>query len=249
MIDPRKESERIFVAVDTTDLDAARHIVDTVYEYVGGIKIGLGFYVKHGLAGVQYLMRGRSIPLFLDLKYHDIPNTVEEAIAGILPLRPHMVTVHVSGGTEMMRQVKQRSLHVSQKLAIPPPLILGVTILTSLQDSDLRDLGYGRSMASQVVKMAKLAQDTGLDGVVCSAAESMEIREVCGKDFILAIPGIRLKNGAKHDQKRSTSPVTARHLQADYLIIGRCITLASDMVKTIQSIVKSIETANPDKAI
>lgn len=224
MTDPAR---RIFCALDTKDqataLDLARRLGSTV----GGMKLGLEFFNAQGPSGVRALI-AEGMPVFLDLKFHDIPNTVAGAVEAVTPLAPAFINVHAAGGGAMMRAAAEAASRTAQTAGVPRPLVLGVTVLTSLDQSDMSDIGVGRPVADQVVGLARLAQDNGLDGVVCSPFEIGAVRAACGPDFTLMVPGIRPAGADKGDQKRVMTPAEAVAQGADYLVIGRAITGADD---------------------
>ncbi|WP_029007910.1 orotidine-5'-phosphate decarboxylase [Azospirillum halopraeferens] len=213
-------ASRIFCAVDTTDLAAARGLAGRLAGLVGGLKLGLEFFVAHGPDGVRAVMGSDGPPLFLDLKLHDIPNTVAGAVRAVLPLAPAFLTIHASGGPAMMRAA------VEAAAAAGPgrPRILGVTVLTSLDDGDLEAVGQAAPAAAQVERLARLARECGLDGVICSPNEVAALRRACGPDFVLMVPGIRPAGAAAGDQKRVMTPAEALAAGADHLVIGRPIT-------------------------
>jgi orotidine-5'-phosphate decarboxylase len=176
------------------------------------------------------------MPVFLDLKFHDIPNTVAGAIKASLALSPYMVNVHASGGETMMRAATQSAEAAGEGR----PLVLGVTVLTSMDESDLQEIGVESSIPDQVMRLASLAQFSGLDGVVCSAREVEDLREHLGKEFKLVVPGIRPQWASSDDQKRIVTPAAAIAIGADYLVIGRPITGASDPVEAANKIAAEI---------
>jgi orotidine-5'-phosphate decarboxylase len=227
-MDPR---ERILVALDMTDVDSAKALAMTLSGHVGGIKLGKEFFTANGPAGVR-AVTGAGQPLFLDLKFHDIPNTVAGAIRSALHLGPMILNVHASGGSAMMKAAAAAVAEADGKR----PLLIAVTVLTSLGDEDMADIGVAGSAAEQVIRLAKLTQASGLDGVVCSAHEIGAIRAACGSDFKLVVPGIRPEWAAKGDQKRVMTPAEAVALGADYLVIGRPITAADDPVAAARRI-------------
>ena len=192
---------RLFVALDTTDADAATRLAKSLKGIAGGVKLGHEFFAAHGPAGIVRVA-AEGLPIFLDLKFHDIPNTVAGAVKAALALKPFMLNVHASGGAAMMR--------AAAKAAAEPgnvrPLVVAVTVLTSLDDDDLRAVGMRPPVVDQAVRLAKLAQTSGLDGVVCSAKEAMAIRGACGRSFRLVVPGIRPAWAAAADQKRIVTP-------------------------------------------
>ena len=211
--------ERIFVALDTMDLGCAQKMISNLSGHIGGVKIGKEFFTANGPQGVRTVV-GEKQPLFLDLKFHDIPNTVIGALRSAMALRPIIVNVHASGGAAMLRAAAKTVSEAGSSR----PLLIAVTVLTSLEDKDMADIGFRSSVADQAIRLAQLAQDCGLDGVVCSPHELSVIREVCGANFKLVVPGIRPNWAVKGDQKRITTPRQAVDLGADYLVIGRPIT-------------------------
>jgi len=215
-------TERIFVAIDTTDTDRARALADQVRGRVGGIKLGKEFFTANGPADVGRVVGGER--LFLDLKFHDIPNTVAGAVRAASALKPFLLNVHAFGGTAMMRAAADAAAEAGDAR----PLMLAVTVLTSLGDEDLNAMGVDGTAAEQVVRLAKLAQACGMDGVVCSAREIEVLRQACGDDFKLVVPGIRPSWASADDQKRIVTPREAVERGADYLVIGRPITAAAD---------------------
>jgi len=229
-------SERLFVALDTADLDQALGLAERLKGVVGGVKLGKEFFTAHGPHGVARLA-AVGLPVFLDLKFHDIPNTVAGAVRAALKLRPFMLNVHAAGGEAMMRAALAE---VNEARPRPRPLVVAVTVLTSLTDDDLKATGVAQSMIDQVIRLATLAKRVGLDGVVCSAKEAMTLRGACGKNFKLVVPGIRPAWADAGDQKRVVTPKEAIALGADYLVIGRPITAAADPVAAAKRIVEEI---------
>lgn len=231
-------SERILVALDTTDVDRAKALALTLAGQVGGIKLGKEFFTANGPAGVR-AVTGAGQPLFLDLKFHDIPNTVAGAIRSAMALGPLILNVHAAGGTAMMRAAAA----AVAAAGTTRPLLIAVTVLTSLGDEDLAEIGIPGSTADQVLRLAHLAQACGLDGVVCSAHEITAIRQACGPDFKLVVPGIRPVWAVAGDQKRVMTPAEAVALGADYLVIGRPITAAEDPVGAARRIGEELQGA------
>lgn len=211
----------VFVSIDTTAVDTARTLAQGLAGLVGGVKLGLEFFVAQGPAGVRAVLGGDSeVPFFLDLKLHDIPNTVAGGVRAALPLKPAFMTIHTSGGPAMMRAAAE----AAAAAGADRPRILGVTVLTSLDDGDLGAVGQSTPVAAQVERLARLARDCGLDGVVCSPNEVAALRAACGPDFILMVPGIRPAWSAVNDQKRIMTPAQAMAAGASHLVIGRPIT-------------------------
>lgn len=234
-----RPSDRIFCAIDTPDLDRALAIAGAVKGNVGGLKLGLEFYSALGLDGIKQ-MSALGLPVFLDLKFHDIPNTVAKAISAVAPLAPKMITIHTFGGFQMMKAAKEASLEAAKENGTEPPLILGVTVLTSLDDQDLQAMNVSGDTTGQVLALAGLAKEAGLDGVVCSPLEISSLREKFGADLKLVVPGIRPAGAEVGDQKRVLTPLEAVEKGADYLVIGRPITGAPDPAATAQDIAESL---------
>lgn len=216
----------IFVAIDTPQLDRAEQIAVAVRDHAGGLKLGLEFFSCQGPAGVRRLSEF-GLPIFLDLKLHDIPNTVGKAIAALAPLAPAILTVHASGGRAML---------TAAKAAAPAGTkIVAVTVLTSLDQSDLADAGVSASASDQVARLARLARESGVDGIVCSGAEVASIKSMW-PDAFLVVPGVRTEGSAVGDQKRVVTPSQALADGASVLVIGRPITDAPDPAAAIREI-------------
>ena len=211
----------IFCAIDTGDESAAAKLAGGIRGAVGGIKLGLEFFLANGPAAVKRVAAGT--PLFLDLKLHDIPNTVAGAIRSVAPLGVTMTTLHASGGPAMLKAAVEAAKQSPNR-----PWLLGVTILTSLDDASLPDIGFNGSVADSVRRLAGLAQESGLDGAVCSPHEVASLRAQCGPGFKLVVPGIRPAGSDAGDQRRVMTPKEALAAGADILVIGRPITGAAD---------------------
>lgn len=225
----------IFCALDTTDVDRAVALARGLKDSVGGAKIGMEFFNAHGPAGYRAVAE-TGLPIFLDLKLHDIPNTVAGGIRAVLPLGPAIVNVHTAGGSAMMRAAAEAAREAGERR----PLIIGVTVLTSLDEADLAAIGVGGTASDQVRRLAGLAAGAGLDGVVCSAHEIESLRRDLGRDFKLIVPGIRPAGSDIGDQKRVMTPTQALALGADMLVIGRPITGAGDPRAAADEIVRSL---------
>lgn len=225
----------VFCALDTTDLGRAETLARNLKGSVGGAKIGMEFFNAHGPAGYR-AVAAAGLPVFLDLKLHDIPNTVAGGIRAVLPLKPSIVNVHTAGGGAMMRAAAEAARDAGEDR----PLVIGVTMLTSLDASDLSDTGVTGTPADHVRRLAGLAASSGLDGVVCSAHEIEVLRRDLGKDFKLIVPGIRPAGSAVGDQKRVMTPAEALSLGADVLVIGRPITGAGDPRAAAEEIGRSL---------
>jgi orotidine-5'-phosphate decarboxylase len=203
----------ILCAIDEADPAKAKNLVRTLKSAVGGIKLGLEFFTANGPRVVKETAQG--LPLFLDLKLHDIPNTVAGAVKAAAALEPLLLTVHCAGGAAMMKAAAE---------AKGKTKILGVTVLTSLDERDLELIGQRGPLAEQAQRLALLAKESGLDGVICSPLETAALRQACGPDFLLVVPGIRIGSLALGDQKRVMGPKDAIAAGADYIVIGRPIT-------------------------
>ncbi|NOZ41866.1 MAG: orotidine-5'-phosphate decarboxylase [Alphaproteobacteria bacterium] len=232
-------SKRILCALDTTDPHAAFGLAAKLGKHIGGVKLGLEFFGANGPAGFSHVAKS-GMPIFLDLKLHDIPHTVARTIHALMPLKPLIITIHSAGGPAMMAAAAEAATIAAQNINCQKPLIVGVTILTSMDESDLEAVGLSTPLEPQVVRMARLAQQSGLDGVVCSPSEITAIRKACGRDFTLVVPGIRPAGSSADDQKRVMTPAQAIALGADYLVIGRPITTADDPVKAAADIATEI---------
>lgn len=234
-----KPSDCIFCALDTTDTSAAVALARRLSGTVGGIKLGLEFYCANGADGFKAVAE-TGMPIFLDLKFHDIPNTVAGAIRAVAPLGPKILTIHTQGGPEMMRRAAETAAEEADKHGKDKPWVTGVTILTSMDDDDLASIGVKDTVPDQVARLAALAHTSGLDGMVCSPREIALARAVTGPDFRLVVPGIRPAGAAVGDQKRVMTPADAVAAGADVLVIGRPITQADDPAAAARAIAESI---------
>jgi orotidine-5'-phosphate decarboxylase len=205
-------TDRLIVALDRSSRDDILHLADALHGLVGIFKIGLQAFVANGPSIVREVA-ARGARVFLDLKIHDIPNTAGHAVAEAALLGAEMVTVHASGGQAMLRACASDSI-----------LALGVTILTSLDDAELQRIGFAGTPLENAVRLAKLAQQSGLRGVVASPQEVAGIRQACGKDLRIVVPGIRPEGSEAGDQRRTTTPGEAIAAGADYIVVGRPIT-------------------------
>jgi orotidine-5'-phosphate decarboxylase len=233
MSKPRFENP-IFVAIDTPDLDRALALARAVGPHVGGLKIGLEFITAQGPDGIRAIA-ALGKPVFADTKFHDIPNTVAGAAREIAKLGAAMFNIHASGGEAMMRAAKEAASSIN-----PEMKLIAVTVLTSIDDGVLETIGQREPAQDQVVRLAKLAQKSGLDGVVCSAHEIAALRKACGRDFLLVVPGIRPAGSDIADQRRVMTPAEAARAGADILVIGRPITGAPDPARAARDIVLAL---------
>ena len=221
----------IFVALDTPDVHHAAALARDVRGVAGGVKLGLEFFCANGHEGVLRIAEG-GLPIFLDLKLHDIPNTVGKAAEALAPLEPAVLTVHAAGGKAMM---------AAAKAAAPPGTkVVAVTVLTSLDQSDLAEAGVGGSPDEQVRRLATLAREAGVDGIVCSGAEVKAAREAWPSGFFV-VPGVRPAGADVADQKRVVTPQQALDDGATILVIGRPITAAPDPERAIRDIAASLK--------
>jgi orotidine-5'-phosphate decarboxylase len=216
----------IFVALDTPDIHRAMALTRSVRGLAGGVKLGLEFFCANGEEGVLRIAE-REMPIFLDLKFHDIPNTVAKAVAALAHLQPAVLTVHAAGGIEMMAAAKAA--------ASPKTKVVGVTVLTSLNEADLGASGVSGSPADQVQRLADLAQQSGIDGIVCSGAEVAAAKAQWADGFFV-VPGVRPAGAELGDQKRVVTPRQALDDGASILVIGRPITEALDPAQAIADI-------------
>lgn len=224
-------SNPIFVAVDTPDIAAARALLAKVAPHVGGVKLGLEFFCAHGPAGIAAVMEGQSLPLFLDLKLHDIPNTVAGAVRSLAPLSPAILTVHAAGGHAML---------AAAKAAAPAQTrVVAVTVLTSLDDGDLAACGVPDGAAVQAGRLAQVVRRAGLDGIVCSPHE-VAVVKAAWTDGLFVVPGVRPAGSDVGDQKRVMTPSEALNAGAGVLVIGRPITAAPDPAAAAAAIAASL---------
>ena len=220
----------IYVALDTDSAERASALAAQLRAHVGGLKVGLEFVSANGPQGVRAIVAS-GVPVFLDVKLHDIPNTVAGAMKSLAPLGAAIVNVHASGGAAMMKAAVAAAASVPNR-----PKIIAVTVLTSLEEADLAAMGVAGSPLEQVVRLAKLAKDSGIDGVVCSPQEIGAVRSACGRDFLIVTPGVRPAGGDLGDQKRVMTPSEALKAGADLLVIGRPITGAPDPAQAARKI-------------
>jgi orotidine-5'-phosphate decarboxylase len=223
----------IFVAIDTPDLARAVQLAEAVRDHAGGVKLGLEFFAAQGPEGVRQIA-ALGVPIFLDLKLHDIPNTVAKAIEALVPLKPAILTVHAAGGRAMLAAAKAAAPGATK--------IVGVTVLTSLDQGDLAAAGVQASPTQQVERLAALARDSGIDGIVCSGAEVAVARSAWPQGFFV-VPGVRPAGTDVGDQKRVVTPRQALDDGASVLVIGRPITGAPDPARAIMDIAAGLMPA------
>ena len=223
-------SRSVYVAIDTPDLEQARALAQAVKGHAGGIKLGLEFFCRNGRAGVMDLAH-IGLPVFLDLKLHDIPNTVAKAVMALRPFEPAILTVHAAGGRAMMEDAKAAAPAGTK--------VVAVTVLTSLDRDDLAAIGVGDEPHAQVARLAGLVREAGLDGIVCSGQEVAAARKAWPGGFFV-VPGIRPEDAATADQKRVMTPRAAMDAGASILVVGRPVTAADDPVAALRAIEASL---------
>jgi orotidine-5'-phosphate decarboxylase len=228
---------RVIVALDYPDQDSALALVDRLDPSLCRLKVGKEMFTRLGPSFVE-ILRGRGYDIFLDLKFHDIPNTVAAACDAAADLGVWMMNMHASGGRRMMQTARERLDARNHR-----PLLVAVTILTSLTGEEIHEVGYSGEPAENVARLAKLTQQAGLDGVVCSPREAeMLRRDLPGEGFLLVTPGVRPKQAAQDDQRRVMTPADAIKAGSSYLVVGRPITGAADPIAALQSINQEIES-------
>ncbi|MGB9886225.1 MAG: orotidine-5'-phosphate decarboxylase [Moorellales bacterium] len=232
--------DRLIVALDVSTLEEAEHLVRELGGEVGWFKVGMQLFYHYGPRVVESIQNWGA-RVFLDLKLHDIPNTVAEAVRALTRLEVGMITLHTAGGREMMHRAVQAVREEAALMGLRPPLVLGVTVLTSLLQSDLAELGFSTSVRDVVVRWAGLAKESGLDGVVASAREAKALRLALGTDFVIVTPGIRPSGTAAEDQRRVTTPQEAIRAGANYLVVGRPVTQALDPVAAVRRLLQELE--------
>ena len=232
-------SNPVYCALDTTDTAEAVRLARQLSGLVGGFKLGLEFHTANGAAGIRAVAE-TGMPIFLDLKFHDIPNTVAGAIRAAVPLAPALTTLHAIGGAEMIKAAVDSAADAAAKHGVARPKILAVTVLTSMGQAELPTIGVEGSVLDQVKRLAALAISAGADGIVCSPHEVDHLRMLLGPDALLVIPGIRPAWAAANDQKRILTPREAMEKGASYLVIGRPITVAADPAEAARKIMEEL---------
>lgn len=232
---------KVYCAIDTPDLSRALELSEQVSRVGCGIKLGLEFFAHNGPAGVATISKHcPDAKIFLDVKFHDIPNTVAGALRGAARLGVSYVNLHASGGREMMKMGLEALEEESIKCGLPTPKLLAVTVLTSIDDQALQSVGQNTPAADQVIRLAKLTRESGLAGIVCSGQEIKMVRQSVGQDFVLMVPGIRPAGSETGDQKRIMTPKEAIDAGATHLVIGRPITGAKDPAQAAAEILADL---------
>jgi orotidine-5'-phosphate decarboxylase len=240
-MDARFMKDKVLVALDVESGAGALKLADTLRGSVGGFKIGSRLFTSEGPSVVRALT-GRGDRVFLDLKFHDIPNTVATASAAATQLGVWMLNVHAVGGVPMMRAARDAAHESASKHGITPPLVIAVTVLTSMDQAVLRETGVVIDLMDQVLRLAELAREAGLDGVVASPRETPAIRARCGREFAIVTPGIRggAAGADKNDQERTMTPAEAVAAGSSYLVVGRPIIAAKDPKQAADAIAGSL---------
>lgn len=240
-----KPRDRLIVALDVDTLEEAERLLDLLAPAVGLFKVGSRLFTARGPAAAAAVKK-RGKRLFLDLKFHDIPNTVAGAVAAAVDLGVDMLTVHTTGGEAMLRACLAAGGERARDLGRERPALLGVTVLTSLDQATLRSVWgmEGRSLEEEVISLAQMAKEAGIDGVVASPREIRSVKECCGHQFTVVTPGIRPGQGGSDDQVRTMTPGEAIALGADYLVVGRPIVRATDPLDAANAIVREMEEAS-----
>lgn len=224
----------VIVAMDNMNVNQVLTLADELDPKLCRLKVGKELFTKAG-STLVYQLQERGFDIFLDLKFHDIPNTTAQAVLAAADMGVWMVNVHASSGRVAMETVKQRLKQQNYST-----LVIAVTVLTSMSSQDLQEIGISDSIETQVSRLAQLTQQAGLDGVVCSAQEANMLKQLCGKEFILVTPGIRMVDDASDDQTRICTPAQAMANGSDYLVIGRSITQSKNPTEKLQKILQSI---------
>ncbi len=235
----RAMKDRLIVALDTPTLQQAEALVSQLAPHVGYFKVGSELFLAAGVPAIE-LVKQAGAKVFLDLKFHDIPNTVAKAVAQAVGYGVDMLTIHTSGGIEMMRAANEAAARRAQELGQPKPLVLGVTVLTSMTDEDLTAEGYPQCVAELVGIRARLAEQAGLDGLVCSPQELTLVKAQSRLQTV--VPGIRPTERGD-DQRRTSTPGAAMQAGADFLVVGRPITAASDPSQAALMIIQQMNDA------
>jgi len=231
----KQTSDRLIVALDCPTIDQVEKIVDPVGELVGCYKVGMdAFYGMGHTVLAQLASRGKKV--FIDLKLHDIPTTVSRTVNALCQFSPAFITLHAAGGQQMLKAALDTTQEWSARSKRERPKLLGLTVLTSIGEKDWVEIGYQSPIRESVLRMSVMCKEAGLDGVVASPHEAAAIRALCGSDFLIVTPGIRLGNDTNEDQSRTATPAQALKMGADYLVVGRPILLAANPREVVEKI-------------
>lgn len=240
---PINAKDRIILALDVDDLDEAEKLVVELKDYVGYFKLGLQLFTSYGFSAIK-MIRDHGARVYCDLKFHDIPNTVSHACSNLIRHNINFFNIHLQGGSKMVAQAVKTSKETAKALEINPPTILGVGLLSSFGQRTLtEELCVDSNIENYITKLAKMAKDNGLDGIIAGASECKKIRQEFGDDFIVLCPATRPTWAAVNDQVRVDTPTEAIMAGVDYMVIGRPITDAQDKVAAVQLIIDEINTA------
>ncbi len=234
--------ERIITALDIASFSGMQAMVRALGDDAVYYKVGMELYYNAGAKAMEFL-RGKDKKIFLDLKLHDIPNTVAQGVAALTRLGADIMSIHTQGGRAMMNAAAEAAMRTAAELGTERPRLIGITALTSFDDNAWEEIGGALPIAEHVLRLAKLAQDSGLDGVVASPQEAKMLREACGEDFLIVTPGIRPAFAQTDDQRRIATPARALQDGASKLVIGRPITKAENPAAALRAIYKEIEEA------
>lgn len=235
--------DRLIVALDVSTMDAMKEIVTSLGDAVSFYKVGMELFYAEGEQTVRYLQE-QNKQVFLDLKLHDIPNTVAHGVSSLTRLGANLITMHGQGGPVMMKAAVQAARETAEQLGVERAKLLAITVLTSFDDEAWTSTGGQLPISDQVIRLAKLAKECGMDGVVCSALEAKMIREACGDDFLIVTPGIRPSFAATNDQKRIATPASALQDGASRLVIGRPITQDENPREAVRLIIEEMENVS-----
>jgi orotidine-5'-phosphate decarboxylase len=234
--------DKIIIALDVEELEQARRLVGMLQGHAGAFKIGKQLFTRCGPAVLQ-MIHGQGGRVFLDLKFHDIPTTVAKASCEAVRHNVFMFNMHALGGAAMMQQAVAEVSRLTREQHLPRPVMLAVTVLTSMGQQDLQSLGITLPLAELVIRLARSARDAGMDGVVASPQETAMIKKECGRQFLVVTPGIRPAAAQSHDQKRTMTPAQAVRSGSDYIVVGRPVTEAPDPLAALKTIIAELETA------
>lgn len=236
--------KKLVLALDVEDIEDAKKLVDKLSPYIGTFKVGLQLFCGYGLEIVNYIKEKNS-DFFLDVKLHDIPNTVEKASYNVIKNGANFFNVHATGGVEMMKAAKKGAITAAEKYGKKKPLVLAVTVLTSINQETLtNELSNKETVENFAIQLAKNAKLAGLDGVVASAKELKAIKRELGNDFIVLTPGIRPAWSATNDQQRIATPSSAIKDGADFIVLGRAVTASADKIEAMKKIYEEIQGEN-----
>lgn len=234
--------DKLIVALDYSAEEPVKQLVTSLADSVSYYKVGMELYYSVGESIIQYLKQQHK-NVFLDLKLYDIPNTVAKGLSALTRLGADMMNVHASGGSLMMRKAAEAVANEADRLSIVRPKVIAVTILTSMSQEQWGEMGHTSEIRDQVVRLALLAKENGMDGVVASPQEAAAIRSVCGDDFLIVTPGVRPIGAAVNDQSRIATPASALRQGSTHLVIGRPITAATDGQAAAKAIIEEMEGA------